>query len=466
MTSPFKPGFLWGAATASYQIEGAAEQDGKGPSIWDDFCDTPGKVWRGNSGQTACDHYNRMPSDVALMRDMGLQAYRFSLSWPRILPEGTGRVNAAGLAFYDRLADELLAANIAPFCTLYHWDLPRTLHERGGWQNRDIADWFAEYTQVVAKRLGDRVKHWITLNEPQIFLGMGYQGGQHAPGLKLEPKAMLQAGHNALLAHGKAVQVLRANCPGAQIGFAPQTPVSFPSDESNPAHVQAAHQMTFSVAGMGHITAALLNVPPQNPLNNSWWMDAAFLGAYPEEGLAFYGDSSPDVQAGDMAQIGQPLDFCGVNIYFGFEIATDDKGAPKVVVAPPGVPRTGFDWPVTAKALRWGPRYFYERYKKPIVITENGLAQRDWVSLDGQVHDPQRIDFTTLYLRELAKAAQDGVDVGGYMHWSFMDNFEWAEGYKHRFGLVHVDYQTQVRTPKDSARWYKTVIDSHGANLG
>jgi len=463
MSSVFPPGFAWGAATASYQIEGAARTDGRGPSIWDDFCRQPGAVWRGHTGDVACNHYTHMPADVAMMQKIGLQAYRFSLSWSRILPQGTGAVNEAGLGFYDRLVDQLLAAGITPFCTLYHWDLPSALQARGGWQTRDSVDWFAQYTEVVARRLGDRVKHWITLNEPQIFITYGLQKGEHAPGLKLPFKQVLQAGHNALLAHGRAVQVLRVHCPGAQIGMAPQTPVAFPSTESD-ADIEAARQFTFGIEPIGTFIGRALNLPANNPLNTAWWLDAAFLGHYPEEGLRLYGSDAPEVQAGDMALIRQPLDFCGMNVYFGLEVSATDA-AVALVPGKPGAPITGFDWPVTPKALQWGPRFLFERYGKPIYITENGLSQRDWISLDGQVHDPQRIDFTTLYLRELAKASASGVDVRGYFHWSLMDNFEWAEGYKHRFGMVHVDYTTGVRTPKDSAAWYGQVIASHGSGL-
>ena len=460
----FPPDFLWGAATASYQIEGAAHADGKGLSIWDTYSHKPGAVWRGHSGDVACDHYHRFGADVEAMRSMGLKAYRFSTAWSRILPNGTGAVNQQGLDFYDRLVDALLAAKIDPFCTLYHWDLPEALQARGGWQARESADWFAEYAEVVAKKLGDRVKNWMTLNEPQIFITLGLQAGKHAPGFTLPIKDVLQAGHHALLAHGRAVKVLREHCPNANIGFAPQTPISFPATESD-ADINAARAFNFSIAGYGHVVNQLLHLPVQNPLNNAWWLDAVFLGRYPEEGLAVYGENAPEVMPGDMELISQPVDFCGVNIYFGFKIAADNNGAPTVIPSSPAAPLTAYDWPVTPEALYWGPKFFYERYKKPIYITENGLSLRDWVALDGKVHDPQRIDFATRYLRALGRASAEGIPVKGYFHWSLMDNFEWGDGYKQRFGLIYVDYDTQKRTLKDSAYWYSAVIKSNGANL-
>lgn len=462
--SAFPANFTWAAAAASYQIEGAAFEDGKGRSIWDDFSHTPGATWRGHTGDTACDHYHRMPADVALMKSIGLKGYRFSTSWPRILPAGTGEVNKAGLDFYDQLVDELLAADIDPFCTLYHWDLPSAIHARGGWQARECADWFAEYTEVVVKRLGDRVKNWMTLNEPQIFITLGYQAGKHAPGLVLPFKEVLQAGHHALLAHGRAVQVIRAHCKDANIGFAPQTPIAYPSTETE-ADINAARTFNFGIESFGQVINRLTGLPAKNPLNNAWWLDPVFLGKYPEEALALYGDDAPTVLPGDMELISQPVDFCGQNIYFGFEVAAGASGTPAFIPGKPSTPLTSFDWPITPKALYWGPRYFYERYGKPIYITENGISMRDIVSLDGKVHDPQRIDFTHRYLRELGRASSEGVDVRGYFHWTLMDNYEWADGYKHRFGLAYIDYDTFARTLKDSAYWYRDVIAANGANL-
>lgn len=448
----FPTNFTWGVATASYQIEGSPALAGGGESVWDMFCRRPGAVFEGESGAVACDHYHRFREDVALMKSLGVQGYRFSLSWPRIMPAGVGTVSAEGLDFYDQLVDELLAAGIAPYVTLFHWDYPYDLYCRGGWLNRESADWFADYTQVVVDKLSDRVQHWMTLNEPQCFIGLGHQTGIHAPGDKLGLREVLRAGHHSLLAHGRAVQVIRAGAKTAPtIGYAPVGVARVPASDS-PADVEAARRASFEMTSPSLWTS-------------SWWLDPAFLGHYPEDGLAVFGADAPKVQAGDMETIAQPLDFCGCNIYQDVTVRAGADGQPEQVPFPQGLPRTSFQWPVTPEVLRWGPRFFWERYGKPIIITENGLANNDWVALDGGVHDPQRIDFLNRYLLALDYAQADGVDIRGYFQWSFMDNFEWAEGYKMRFGLVYVDYQTQKRIPKDSALWYREVIRSNGASL-
>jgi beta-glucosidase len=448
----FPSNFLWGVATASYQIEGTAHKAGGGLSVWDMFCRRPGTVWGGESGDVACDHYNRYKEDVALMKLLGIQGYRFSVSWPRVLPEGVGAVNEPGLAFYDKLVDELLAAGIVPYVTLFHWDYPYELYCRGGWLNRDSSDWFADYTRLVTDRLGDRVKHWMTLNEPQCFIGLGLQSGQHAPGDKLGLHEVLRAGHHALIAHGKAVQVLRARTKGpCQIGYAPVGCAKIPATESQ-ADIEATRQAMFSVTA-------------PNCWNNTWWMDPLFFGRYPEDGLKLFGGAAPQVRPGDLETMHQPLDFFGVNIYSGQTVRAGKDGKPEDVPDPTGLGRTSYQWPVTPRALYWGPRFFWERYRTPIIVTENGMANNDWVALDGKVHDPQRIDFLSRYIAELGRACDDGADVRGYFQWSLMDNFEWHEGYKLRFGLVYVDYPTQQRIPKDSVWWYREVIASNGANV-
>ena len=462
--SSFPERFIWGAATAAYQIEGAATTDGKGLSIWDEFSRKPNAIWRGHTGDIACDHYARYKDDVALMKQIGLNGYRFSVSWPRVLPEGTGRINKTGLDFYDRLVDELLAANVTPFCTLFHWDFPVALQARGGWQSRDSAAWFGDYAEVFAERVGDRVKHWMTLNEPNIYATLGYQAGIHAPGNQLPIKDVLQIAHHLLLAHGRAVQAIRKHSKDAQIGFAPQTPIAYPST-SAAADVAAARNFTFGTESYGKLFNQRLGLPLKNTLTIAWWLDPVFFGKYPAEGITYYGDDAPTVQSGDMDIIAQPIDFCGTNIYFGFETTANSDGTPSIVPATPATPTTAYDWPVTPEALYWGPRFLYERYKKDIYITENGVALRDWVCLDGKVHDPQRIDFSVRCLRELARACNDHIPVKGYFHWSLLDNFEWADGYKQRFGLVHVNYDTQQRTLKDSAHWYKDLIQNNGAVL-
>jgi beta-glucosidase len=447
----FPKGFVWGAAAASYQVEGAAYEDGKGPSVWDMMCRKDGAVWSGQTGDVACDHYHRYAEDAALMRELGLKAYRLSLSWPRIMPEGEGAVNAKGLDFYDRLIDALLAAGVAPWVTLFHWDYPYALYCRGGWLSRASADWFAAYADVVVRRLGDRVTHWMTQNEPQCYIGLGLWEGRHAPGDRLGWAEVLRAAHHSMLGHGKAVQAMRAATPQpCRIGFAPVGVIKIPATAAA-ADVEAARAEMFAVRG-------------RSIWNNTWWMDPVLLGRYPEDGLAAYAGALPPVEAGDLETMRQPLDFFGTNIYNGAFVQAG-AGGPENVPYAAGFPLTAFKWPVTPDALYWGPRFFQERYGLPVVVTENGLSGADWVGVDGRVHDGHRIDFTTRYLRALGRAIDDGVDVRGYFHWSIMDNFEWAEGFKERFGLVHVDYETQKRTPKDSARWYAGVIAANGANL-
>ena len=448
----FPEGFAWGAATASYQIEGGACEDGKGLSVWDIFCRKQGAIWSGQTGEVACDHYHRCQEDVALMKQMGLNAYRMSVSWARVIPQGVGQVNPKGLEFYDRLVDELLAADILPFITLFHWDYPYELYCRGGWLNPDSPDWFAEYAGVMTEALSDRVTHWITQNEPQCFIGLGHQTGSIAPGDKLRFGEVLRGAHHALLAHGKAVRSMRARAKrDLVIGYAPVGCVKIPATDA-PEDIEAARRATFEVSA-------------RNCSNNTWWTDPVFKGCYPEDGLELFGEEAPHVGEGDMETICQPLDFFGVNIYHGQYVRAGTNGRPEEAPLPMGHALTAYRWPVTPDALYWGPRFFHERYGLPVFITENGMSGIDWVALDGKVHDPQRIDYTRRYLRELLRATRDGVDVRGYFHWTLMDNFEWAQGVKERFGLIHVDFPTQKRTLKDSALWYSKVIASNGAAL-
>jgi beta-glucosidase len=444
----FPSAFVWGAASASYQIEGAATADGKGPSIWDAFCKRPGAVWEGQTGDVACDHYHLWREDVALMKALGLRAYRFSISWPRVLPEGTGKVNAPGLDFYDRLVDALLEAGIAPYATLYHWDFPLALHDLGGWLHEGSPRWFAEYARVVSARLGDRVASFMTMNEPQVVVDAGLRDGRHAPGEKRPFAEVLRAVHHVLLAHGLGVQALRAECPRTPVGLAPVGLPAIPAS-TDTRDVDAARDWTFRTASRSVRT-------------NAWWMDPIFLGEYPADGVALFAADMPPVAADDMRTIAQPLDYFGVNVYDAPVVRAGAAG-PEAVPMPVGAPITAFDWRVTPEALYWGPRFFHERYRLPVLVTENGLSCRDWVSLDGAVHDPQRIDFIARHLRELRRAATDGTPILGYFHWTLLDNFEWAHGYKHRFGLVYVDFATQERIVKDSGRWYAQVVASNGA---
>ncbi len=448
----FPEGFVWGSASSAYQIEGAAATDGRGASVWDTFAAKPGAVFRGHTGEVACDHYHRSDEDIALMSRLGLASYRLSISWTRVMPGGTGAVNAKGLAFYDKLVDKLLAAGIEPWVTLFHWDFPETLYQQGGWLNPDSVKWFADYTKVVVDALSDRVTRWMTINEPQVFIGLGHRDGTHAPGVKLTQAEWLLAGHHVLLSHGRAVRVLRERAKKpAQIGWAPVGSVSYPATGSK-EDVDAARQATFTIKR-------------NDTWNNTWWADPVCLGHYPDDGLRVFGADVPKIDADDMELIGQPLDFYGVNIYSGEPVRAGPSGEPVSVGFPAGNPMTSFRWNVAPESLGWGARFLAERYHLPVVITENGMANLDWVSADGAVHDPQRIDFTRRYLLSLAAAIDEGVDVRGYFHWSILDNFEWAEGYRERFGLIHVDFATQKRTLKDSALWYRDVVKSNGGTL-
>ncbi len=448
----FPDTFTWGAAAASYQIEGAVNEDGKGASVWDMMSRWPGKIWQENSGAITCDHYHHMETDVKLMKEMGLQAYRLSLSWPRVLPEGVGTVNSKGLDFYNRLVDTLLQAGIEPWITLFHWDYPYALFCRGGWLNRDSADWFAEYARVIVDALSDRVSHWMTQNEPQCFLGLGHYDGYHAPGLKLDFPEILQATHHALLAHGKAVQEIRARAKTQPVvGAAPVGIISIPASDS-PADIDAARKHMYSITAKDY-------------WNNSWYADPMVLGHYPKDGLELFKDILPEIRQGDMETICQPLDFYGANIYHAERVRASGNDGYEVLPNPPGPPLTTMEWVVVPDALYWGPRFLYERYNLPIVVTENGMANCDWVHLDGKVHDPQRIDFLHRYLNAYGRAIDDGVPAWGYFLWSYIDNFEWAWGYRQRFGLIYVDYTTQKRILKDSAFWYRDVIKTNGANL-
>ncbi len=444
----FPKGFVWGAASASYQVEGARDADGKGLSVWDMLCRKPGAIHNGHTGDIACDHYHRYREDVSLMQAIGLQAYRFSISWPRVMPSGVGPVNVKGLDFYDRLVDALLEANIQPYLTLFHWDYPFNLYLRGGWMNPDSPDWFADYTAVMVKKLSDRVGHWMTLNEPQCFISLGHYQGNHAPGDRVAFPQALQAAHHALLAHGKAVQAIRAgSVRPAQVGYAP-VGVSFIPASAEPADIEAARKRTFMVK-------------PESFWSNTWWSDPIFFGHYPEDGLALFGKNAPLVRPGDMETIAQPLDFYGVNIYQGTRVRAGADGQPEEIPYEPGWPMSLMYWPITPELLFWAPRFLFERYQRPIYIMENGISSEDWVMADGKVHDPQRIDYMFRYLTQLQKASAEGVPVAGYFHWSIMDNFEWAEGYRQRFGLIHVDYSTQQRTLKDSANYYQRLIEAN-----
>lgn len=447
----FKKGFVWGAATASYQIEGAWNEDGKGLNIWDVYSQQPGNITEGHTGNVACDHYHRFKEDVALMKEIGINAYRFSISWPRLFPEGTGKFNEKGAKFYSDLIDELLKNDIEPYVTLYHWDYPYALHKKGGWLNDESVKWFADYAAKVAELYSDRVKYFITFNEPQCFIGSGYVSGGHAPNLQVSYKDAFQICHNVLKAHGAAVIALRENAKQPlKIGYAPTYNAFYPASESK-EDIEAARNELFKCPPLGESIM----------WNCSWWSDPIVLGHYPEDGLRMYKDYLPEITEEDMKLISQPIDFYAQNIYNGKEIRAGKDGKAEVVDRPVGAGKTAIQWPITPECLRWAPKFFYERYKLPFYIAENGMSAHDVISLDGKVHDPNRIDFLTRYLTEYEKAADEGVDLAGYFHWSLMDNFEWTKGYTDRFGLIYVDYPTQKRILKDSAYWYRDWIKEH-----
>lgn len=447
----FAKDFVWGAATSSYQIEGTGRDSGKGQNIWDVFTKEPGRVYEGHTGDIACDHYHRFREDVAYMKELGLKGYRFSIDWSRVLPEGTGKVNEKGIDFYNALIDELLEQGIEPYITLYHWELPYDIYKRGGWMNPEIVEWFGQYARLVAERFSDRVKYFFTLNEPQCFVGLGFLQGCHAPGVKAPLRDTFEMAHNALKAHGRAVQMLRAyGKQNVRIGYAPTSGMCYPEKET-PKDIEAARKALF----------ALPDDLSNWTWNVSWWSDPVILGKYPEEGMKKYEKYLPVITDEDMKLISQPIDFYGQNIYNGRCIRMGTDGRPEEVRRPAGFPKTATNWPVTPEALYWGPKFLYERYRKPIYITENGMACHDTVSQDGKVHDPNRIDFLARYLKNLKRAAEE-IDIRGYFQWSLMDNFEWDKGYAERFGIIYVDFETQERIWKDSAYWYRDLIRRNG----
>ncbi|MBX6773172.1 MAG: beta-glucosidase [Chloroflexi bacterium] len=434
----FPAAFLWGAATAAYQIEGAVREDGRGESIWDRFSHTPGKTHKGDTGDIACDHYHRWPEDIRLMRELNLKAYRFSIAWPRILPRGRGGVNERGLAFYDRLVDGLLAADITPWVTLYHWDLPQPLEDAGGWPNRSTADAFVEYVNIVSRRLGDRVKNWITLNEPWCVAFLGYLTGEHAPGRR-DLRAALAATRTLLAAHGRAVPVLRANSAGARVGITLNLAAVYPASDS-PVDREAAHRY--------------------DGFFNRWFLDPLYGRGYPADMVALYGDNLPPVPAGDIEVAAAPIDFLGVNYYSPSAVRHEPSGPLQVGVVPfPDAEVTAMGWPVYPRGLFDLLLRLHRDYPiGALYITENGAAYDDPPPANGRVPDPRRIAYYAGHLTEAARAIAEGVPLHGYFAWSLMDNFEWAHGYSKRFGLVYVDYPTQQRTIKDSGYWYREVI--------
>ncbi|MDA2997988.1 MAG: GH1 family beta-glucosidase [Actinomycetota bacterium] len=429
--------FLWGVATSSYQIEGAANEDGRGQSIWDTFCKVPGKVANFDNGDIACDHYHRYKEDLDLMKWMGVKAYRFSVAWPRVIPNGFGKINEMGLDFYDRLIDSLLEREIAPWLTMYHWDLPEALQLRGGWNNREIVEWFGEYAEVLTSRFGDRVKNWMTLNEPLCSAWLGHLYGEMAPGIK-DLQTALNVSHNLLMSHGLACQVIRSNVFQANVGIVinvtPAVPATDSQADSNAAQLA-------------------------DGFDNRWFLDPVFGRTYPADVIDALG-ASPEIHSGDMKLIAQDLDFLGVNFYFRQTVAADQNSKPLPIrsVNRENVKRTAMNWEVHPQAFEEILLRISKEYSpKAIYITENGSAWNDEVVND-EIIDDERIDYLARHLDAMKSARSQGAPILGYFAWSFLDNFEWAYGYEKRFGLIYVDYKTQTRTPKKSAFYYRQLL--------
>lgn len=440
-TAKFPPNFLWGAATASYQVEGAVNEGGRGRTIWDVFSHTSGTTSNGDTGDVADDFYHLFPNDIQLMKEIGLKAFRFSIAWSRIFPDGSGKPNQAGIDFYNRLVDALLAAGIAPYCTLYHWDLPQKLQDRGGWENLDTTKAFADYAGFTAAFLSDRVKHFMTMNEMRSFVELGYGQGVHAPGLRLSTKRLAQLTHYVVLAHGLSVQAIRARAKaGTQIGIADNVQACTPVIETR-----------------DHIEAARRAMREQNAM----FLTALQEGRYTDLYLQTLGINAPKFTAEEMDIIKAPMDFVGLNIYQPTYVRADDsrKGY-EIVGSPASFPHMASPWLyVGPEVLYWAPKLVHEIWKvEDIYITENGASSDDLASPDGQIYDSDRIMYLRNYMTQLRRTIAGGVPVKGYFLWSLLDNFEWADGYKKRFGIVYVDFSTQKRTPKLSATYYKEVI--------
>lgn len=440
---PFGKDFIWGSATSAYQVEGAAHESDKGDCIWDISSASGNCIFEGQIGDTACDHYHRYAEDIALMAKLKIPYYRFSVNWSRLIPEGTGKVSIAGRDFYDRLIDELLGHGIAPCLTLYHWELPEALFQKGGFLNRDMAGWFAEYADVVTRLCRDRVKLYFTINEPECVIGCGLMEGNHSPYLKMNTKDVLNAAHHLLLANGDACEVIRSNVPEVKVGMTHACAIPLPQRPEDEAD---AEKLAFSYNG--------------TMFNNAWFIDPVIFGKYPEYAHEF--GTPIDIREGDMERICRRQDFIGLNIYHGRPVRRGADGTLRKVPPHPEVGRSAMNWNLTPESLYYGSKYFYDRYRIPLIITENGVALTEWKDENGEILDYSRIDYIRRYLKELERAIDEGIDVRGYFYWSFMDNFEWTEGYSKRFGLVYVDYKTLERTPKKSAEYYSSVIATGG----
>ena len=438
----FPKDFVWGCATASYQIEGAWNEDGKGESIWDRFTHEPDHIMNGDTGDVACDHYHRYKEDVALMKELGLKGYRFSIAWSRIFPAGKGQINQKGLDFYSRLVDELLGAGITPFPTLYHWDLPQGLQDEGGWANRETAKHFAEYASTVVDHLGDRVKSWMIFNEPSVFTHLAYLSGIHAPGIR-DSRLAMQSSHVVNLAQGLAARAIRATGKAEQVGTAFSMSGNEPASDSEEDVAAAERRFRFS---------------------NLWFLEPAMNGRYPEAYVSEKAVQRLGIQPGDMEIAKCDLDFIGINLYSGQLVEHDpqDMNLGARTVPRRDVEHTEFGWEVVPEAIHDVTMRIWQDYKKPIYITENGCSYGDAPGADGAVHDERRTKFLQRYIAQVGRAIEEGADVRGYYHWSSMDNFEWGMGYSQRFGLIYVDFETQKRYVKDSGLWYRDVIKNNG----
>ena len=443
----FKKNFVWGVATAAYQIEGGAHEADKGLNVWDVGSATKGRIFDGHSGDIGCDHYHLFKEDVRLMKELGIKAYRFSVNWARLMPEGTGKISEDGKRFYLELLEELKKAGVEPWVTLFHWDYPYALFQKGGWLNPESPKWFEEYAGVCAKLFKDHVSHFILINEPQCFLGLGHSSGEHAPFLKMPDSDVIRMAHNVLLACGLAEKKIRSFCGNAvKIGTAQ---AYWPALPLTDADVETAREATFACyRGFGSV---------------NYYTDPLIFGRYPEVSRAWQEECGFKFPESDMQIIKSKLDFYGLNTYTGDRVTRKDG---EIVYPKPAawVPRTDTRWTVYPDAMYYGPKFIWDRYHLPIVYTENGVALAEWKDLNGQIDDSSRIDYLKRYLRELSRAA-DEVEIEGYFYWSLIDNFEWAEGFSKKFGLIHVDYETRERTPKKSAYFYQKVIETNGEEI-
>lgn len=451
----FREDFVWGAASSAYQIEGKDKEDGAGECIWDRFVKEKGRITDGADADVSCDFVHKYKEDISLMKYMGIKHYRFSLNWSRIMPEGTGKVNEKAVKMYRDMILFMKEKGIEPFISLFHWEYPQRLQEQGGWVSYQSPEWFGEYAKVAAENFSDICKNFITIDEPQCFCNFGHVRGTHAPGYRLPLPLSFQMVHNILKAHGRAVQVLRKYADGpVKIGIAPTYSVPVPCTEEA-ADIEAARRAYFG----------FYEEMDNWAWNLSWYLDPILFGKYPEKGMEKFAPYLPRFSEEDMDLISQPIDFIGQGIYNGYAVRADQEGEPEVLERKPGAPKTAVGWSIMPECMYWGCKFLYERYKMPVIITENGMSALDVVSEDGRVHDQNRIHYLDAHISQMQRAYDEGIDIRGYFLWTFLDNFEWERGYSERFGIVYVDFENKKRTVKDSAYWYQKVMSTNGRNL-